>query len=98
MFVFKIVNAFIIKLESSAPYGGFFLDPAEGKVPSGPKVILPYGPTAGWTDNRFKGVRYDRIILKCTFGKSVQQDVDSLEKLFLLTGGTKVIQNFRIAH
>ena len=34
----------------------------------------------------------------CTFGKSVQRDVDLLEKLFLLTGGTKVTQNFRIAH
>ena len=34
----------------------------------------------------------------CTFGKSVLQDVDSLEKLFLLTGETKVTKNFRIAH
>ena len=34
----------------------------------------------------------------CTFGKSVQRDVDLLEKLFLLTGGTKMTQNFRIAH
>ena len=35
--------------------------------------------------------------LHCTFVKSVQQDVNSLEKLFLLTGGTKVTHNFRIA-
>ena len=34
----------------------------------------------------------------CTFGKSVQRDVGSLEKSFLHTGWTKMPQSFRIAH
>ena len=34
---------------------------------------------------------------QCTFGKNVQRDVDSLKKLFLFTGGTKVTQIVRIA-
>ena len=32
------------------PTGGFFLAPAEGKGPSGPKVILPAGRTDEQTD------------------------------------------------
>ena len=40
----------------------------------------------------------DVTILHCTFGKSVQQDVGSLEKLFLPFGWTKVTQNIRIAY
>ena len=41
----------------SPPMGGFFLAPAEGKNPSGPKVTLPDRQTDGRTDKRFKGVR-----------------------------------------
>ena len=43
--------------------GGFFLAPAEGKGPSGPKITLPDGRTDGRTDNRFKGVFHFLLFL-----------------------------------
>ena len=68
------------------------------------------GFTADFINNKSLRPGFEEIAVKqtvgekvdetdqCTFGKSVQRDVDSIEKLFLLTVWTKVTQNFSIAH